>query len=216
METLGKLFGSIAKVKIMRMFLLNPGQGFENRDVADRARISNASARSEIGSLAGTGFITKKSFMKEIHPPIRKGKPVKQKIKTKRVSGWFLNEQFEYRGSLQDLLIDAEFITRDDLVRRFKKAGKIKLMLTAGVFTRNQESRLDIFIVGDNLKRNVLEKTIRNLESEIGKELEYAVFESPEFLYRANMYDKLVRDVIDAPFDAIIDLGLLQQVPKIS
>ncbi len=214
METLGKLFGSIAKVKIMRLFLLNPGQGFESKDIVARARVTSGTVRSEIAALSSVGFIIKKTFTKEIPVKAKKGKV--QKPRQKRVSGWSLNESFEYRGSLQDLLIDAEFITREDLASRFKKAGKIKLMLCAGVFMRANDSRLDLFIVGDNLKRPVLEKTIRMLESEIGKELGYAVFESPEFLYRANMYDKLVRDVIDAPFETVIDTGLLAQVPKIS
>ena len=55
---------------------------------------------------------------------------------------------------------------------------------------------------------------IRVLESEVGKELTYAIFETPEFLYRANMYDKLVRDIIDLPHIKALDINILQQVPK--
>ena len=54
------------------------------------------------------------------------------------------------------------------------------------------------------------------LEAEIGKELAYAVFDTPDFLYRANMYDKLVRDVIDFPHEKVLDIGILNQIPKVS
>ena len=82
------------------------------------------------------------------------------------------------------------------------------------MFTRDPDSRLDLLVVGDAIRRGAMESTIRMLEAEIGKELTYAIFETPEFLYRANMYDKLVRDVIDYPHERVIDGGLLSQVPK--
>lgn len=212
METLGKLFGSIAKVKIMRLFLLNQDQGFEAKDVALRARITPATARKELSALAAMDFIKKKTFSKEIVS--KKKSAPHQRIKHKRVSGWFFNQNFEYKTSLQDLLIDAEFVTPKNLIQRFKHVGKIKLMLVAGIFTRDPDSRLDLLIVGDNLKRGSIENTIRTLEAEIGKELAYTVFDSAEFFYRANMYDKLVRDVIDYPHREVINLGILSQVPK--
>lgn len=40
---------------------------------------------------------------------------------------------------------------------------------------------------------------IKGLESEIGKELDYVVFDTKEFMYRMEMYDKLVCDILDYP-----------------
>ena len=209
-EILGKLFGSVAKVKIMRLFLLNPEQGFESSDIATRSRVSRTQVRSEIANLLSIGFIQKKKFSKDIE--VKKGKKITHK--QKRVEGYIFNSAFEYKYALQDLLVDAEFLTKEDIAKRFKPLGKIKLLLTAGVFTRDPDSRLDLLVVGDVIRRGAMESTIRMLEAEIGKELTYAIFETPEFLYRANMYDKLVRDVIDYPHERVIDSGLLSQVPK--
>lgn len=209
-EILGKLFGSVAKVKIMRLFLLNPEQGFESVDIANRSRVSRALVRSEIANLLSIGFIQKKKFSKDIE--VKKGKKITHK--QKRVEGYIFNSSFEYKYALQDLLVDAEFLTKEDIAKRFKPLGKVKLLLTAGVFTRDPDSRLDLLVVGDAIRRGAMESTIRMLEAEIGKELTYAIFETPEFMYRANMYDKLVRDVIDYPHERVIDTGLLSQVPK--
>lgn len=215
METLGKLFGGTGRVKIMRLFLLNPEKGFDTGDVAARARITGTQARRELSALEKIGFIKRRMFMKSEIFKRKHGKKTVELSRTKRVSGWFFNQNFEYRNALKDVLIDAEFITNADLARRFKPAGKIKLLLVAGIFTRDPDSRLDLLLVGDNLRRNQLEKAIKILESEIGKELEYAIFDSEEFFYRSNMYDKLVRDSLDYPHDVVIDLGMLEQVPKI-
>jgi hypothetical protein len=202
-EILGKLFGGAAKVKIMRLFLLNPDRGYELKDVAVRSRVTGASARREVASLAAMGFVKRKNFTKEIEVGRSK------KIRTKKVSGWIMNSDFHYITQIKNLLIDAEFLKKEDLITRFKPAGKIKLLITSGVFRQDEESRVDFLLVGDNLKRGYLDQTIKSLEAEIGKELSYAIFTTSDFLYRLNMYDKLVRDILDFPYDKVIDNGQL-------
>ena len=58
--------------------------------------------------------------------------------------------------------------------------------------------------MGDKLKRAKIERGIRKLEAEIGVELVYAIFETKEFIYRFNMYDKLVRDILDYPHEVLL------------
>ena len=43
------------------------------------------------------------------------------------------------------------------------------------------------------------------MESEIGKELRYAFFDTQEFKYRMSIYDKLVRDILDYPHTVLVD-----------
>ena len=48
-----------------------------------------------------------------------------------------------------------------------------------------------------------------SIEAELGKELRYAVFETPDFQYRLGIYDKLIRDIFDSEHQKIIDkLGI--------
>ena len=89
-------------------------------------------------------------------------------------------------------------------------------MVASGFFTNVPDARVDLLLVGKKLKKSVIEKAIAVIESEIGKELTYALFETEDFLYRAHMYDKLVRDVIDFPHVKVVDRGVLSQVPKMS
>lgn len=212
MENLGKLFGSAAKVKIIRLFLLNQEQGFDVGDIAERSRVGSAAVRKELAALAAAGFVKKRMFVKEW--TVKKNK--KEILKKKRVQGWFFRSEFKYKEALRDLVLDTEFVDLQVLGKRLKKLGKMKLVIASGVFIKDPESRLDLLIVGDELRRQPIDTTIRMLEAEIGKELSYAVFDTPDFLYRANMYDKLVRDVIDTPHEKILDIGILNQIPKVS
>ncbi len=195
MEILGKLFGSQARVKIMRLFLLNQTTGFESSEIAKRSRVTSGAVRSELATLLSAGFVKKKMMPKALHG----------KAKSKKVIGWFFNHDFIYRTYFQDLLIDGGFLRKEDLTDRFHSVGKIKLFVVSGIFLHEKETRVDILMVGDNLKRNLIEQVVRTLESEIGKELSYAVFDTQEFLYRISMYDKLVRDILDYPHERLIE-----------
>ena len=59
-EILAKLFGGHARVKIMRLFLLNDNL-FEVEEVASRSRVAKTNVRREINTLANIGFIKHRS-----------------------------------------------------------------------------------------------------------------------------------------------------------
>lgn len=198
METLAKLFGGVARIKIMRLFILNGTSSFTIEDVISRSRVTKANARKEINALGAMGFIKQRTLVK---PGSRGAK--------KKVQAWSLNQSFQYLGAIRDLLIDPNLLLQNDLASRFKTIGKIKLMVVAGVFIGDDKSRADVLIVGDKLKKVTLQQVIRGLEAEIGKELDYVVFDTEEFKYRIDMYDKLVCDIIDLPHEKLIDSGQL-------
>ena len=180
MQILGKILGSEARVKLMRLFLLNRTKGFKGKDVAKRSRVTPAAVRRELKLLRSINFVKKKG------------------------EDWSFNPDFKYSGELEDLLINTESLDNESILRHFKSAGKTKLLLVSGVFIKNKDSRVDLLIVGDKMKRGRIEETIRKLEAEIGAELTYAVFETKEFIYRVNMYDKLVRDILDFPHQILL------------
>lgn len=198
MDILGKLLGGTARVKIMRLFLLNPEQGFETSDISDRSRLSMSIARRTMSSLSGMNFVKKRSFIKEVTDG-RSGK-----VKKKRVQGWFLNVDFPYISELKGLLIEGDFLKRDDLAKRFRPAGRVQMLVVSGIFMKNSGSRLDLLLVGDNIRKSYIQKTIAVLEAELGKELSYALFDTNDFKYRVSMYDKLLRDVFDYPHERLI------------
>lgn len=205
MEILGKLFGSENKVKIMRLFLFNPETPFTAETVANRTKTGFFSARQELLTLRQMKLIKHKSFTASV----LQRKKGKQKTVRRKMPGFVLNASFPYLQELQRLLLNKSLLKGEEIRKRLSSAGRLKLVIISGLFIQNPESRLDVLIVGDHLKRGAIEHKIRAMESEIGKELRYAAFETDEFNYRFGLYDKLVRDVLDYPHVVVFDrLGL--------
>ncbi len=210
MKELAKIFGSEARVKIMRGFLLNADQPIDSEDLAKRLRLPRTKVSNECKQLASIAFLKKKSFFKDI---VRRGKKAR-----KKTDGWQLNPEFSYNESLRGLLVEEEFLNKKELIKRFRGAGKLKLFVVSGIFIKEQEKegRVDMLIVGDNLRKSWIEDTVRKLEAEVGKELSYAVFDTKEFLYRFEMYDKLVRDILDFPHEKLVSSPALMALSTAS
>lgn len=208
MDTLGKLFGSKDIVKILRLFLLNSHEPYDVDDVTKRMRVSTAVARQELSMLANIGFVKKRSFFKEVETKRRK-KKVMQK---KRTAGFVLDEAFPYLEAVRNLVAGPDMINQKDLLKRLGRAGSLKLVMLAGVFVEDLDSRLDLLLVGDRIRRKLLENAMRELETEIGREVRYAAFGTDDFLYRLGLRDRLIRDAFDYPHATVVDrLGIEQK-----
>lgn len=199
---LEKLFGSASRIKIIRLFLLNPENFFILKEISRRARISSGTARREILLLKNVGFIKEKTETVDTLIKIKKGKI---KNKKKKINGFKLNEFFPFFIPLKNLVLNASPINREKLSKSLQSVGKIKMVIISGIFIQADNSRVDMLLVGDLLKKQRLERILKNIEAEIGKELEYAFFTTKEFMYRHDMYDKFVRDVLDYPHEKLLN-----------
>lgn len=179
MEILGKILGNPSRVKIMRLFLLNSKNGFNKKDIVKRSRVNSDIVGRELRLLSSVGFIKKYNDL------------------------WHFNRLFKYAVEFEKLLIGSETLDKKIIVNNFKKVGRVKFLLISGIFIKNKDTRVDLLVVGDKMKKSRIEEEVRKLEAEIGTELMYVVFDTKEFLYRLNMYDKLVRDILDFPHEVI-------------
>lgn len=180
MEILGKILGNPARVKLMRLFLLNPKSLFSKKYIVKRSRVSSNIARKEINLLFSVGFIKKQG------------------------TNWLYDNSFKYGRELERLLVSSDSLDKKVITGNFKKTGRVKLLLLSGIFIKSKDSTVDLLIVGDKMKKGKIEEEIKKLEAEIGAELTYSIFDTKDFLYRLDMYDKLVRDIIDFPHEVLI------------
>ncbi|MBX4206276.1 hypothetical protein KW784_00570 [Candidatus Parcubacteria bacterium] len=184
-KSIAYIFGSEAKVKIMRLFIFNPTLAFTPAEIANRAKVGSSATRKELGNLIKAGLVRK------------------------RGKSYTLNRAYRYLPAVGNFLIDANPLSEKEIVRKISTAGAIKLILTSGVFLHNPDARVDILIVGDHIKQGKLFSVMSTIEAELGKELRYAVFETSDFQYRLGVYDKLIRDILDARHEKILNkLGL--------
>ncbi|HVY72452.1 MAG TPA: hypothetical protein VG984_00140 [Candidatus Paceibacterota bacterium] len=188
-DGLQKLFGSPARVKLLRLFLFNPRLSFTLAEAGTRARVTDEDVRREVRLFASIGLVSvSKRGSKQPGRGIR----------------YVLNAEFEYVAALQNLLLNAPE-RGEDIVGRIRHAGTLKFVVLAGMFLGEWEGTLDLLIVGDRMKERKLRDEVRKLEAEIGKEIRYASLTTTDFFYRLNLNDKLIRDVLDYPHQIVLD-----------
>jgi putative transposon-encoded protein len=189
MDTLDKLFGSAAKVKVMRLFIFNQDHYFDAKTVASRTRLTAPQSRKELTNLTKIGLIR------------QKGKPGSR--------AYALNESFAYLVPLRELMTHTITISYDSMVRKIGRTCKLKSVVLSGLFLNQAESRVDMLIIGTQFNRNALTTCMKKIEAEIGKELSYAILETEDFKYRMSVGDRLVRDILEYPHQVAYDrIGL--------
>ena len=180
-KSVAHIFGSEAKVKIMRLFIFNPESVYESKSISDRVKEKPARVRKQLGELIKAGLIKKRS------------------------RGYTLDRTYPYLSALESFLIDVGPITDKEIAKRLSGVGTVKLILISGIFLHDVEARVDLLVVGDHIKKGKLMTAISLIEAELGKEIRYASFETADFQYRFGMYDKLILDILDSKNHKILN-----------
>jgi hypothetical protein len=200
MDVLAKLFGSPSRVKLMRLFLMNPEDVFDVGEMGKRSKVSGATLRKEAALLFSIGLIKQRVMVKMRPKPSGKD----DELQKRKVNGYGLNTRFPYLAALRSLVTEIA-LGKEDVAARFRNCGQLKLIIVAGIFLDETNSRVDVLLVGDKLKKPIIEGVLRRLEAELGKELTYGVMETPDFEYRFGIYDKFIRDILDYPHLVVLN-----------
>ncbi|PIR38812.1 MAG: hypothetical protein COV34_00635 [Candidatus Zambryskibacteria bacterium CG10_big_fil_rev_8_21_14_0_10_42_12] len=189
MDILEKLFGGVAKVRMMRLFLFNPDTAFPMPKIAKRIKAKQGDVRKELTVLEKIGLVKRKATT----------------YGRRKMQGYVLDPSFPYLEMLDKFLTSARPLTDKEMIRKLSRCGKIKMVVLAGIFLKDPDSRADMLVVGDQLKPKALQNAISAIEADMGRELNFAAFETPDFKYRMSVCDKLVRDIFDYPHITIHD-----------
>lgn len=199
MDILAKLFGSPSRVKLMRLFLMNPEDVFDMPEVSKRSKVASTQLRKEIKLLLDIGLIKQRVIVKMVPKRGKEGA-----FDKKKVNGYGMDPSFPYLVALRSLVTEIA-LGKEDVAARFRNCGQMKLIIVSGIFLDEASSRVDILLVGDKLKRPIIEGVLRRLEAELGKELTYGILDTAEFDYRYGIYDKFIRDVLDYPHLVVLN-----------
>ncbi|NTV40968.1 MAG: winged helix-turn-helix transcriptional regulator [Candidatus Moranbacteria bacterium] len=179
------LFGSKSRVRVLRLFLLNPESEYSVSEIAKKNMISVASVRKELNSLKKINFV---------------------KEKTKKGSKTYhLDQQFHFYPELKSLISKSTASPESKSLGRLKGIGDVKLALISGIFLNYPKSKVDMVLVVNNVSRSKLKNLMNSLEAEIGKEVSFALMNSEEFKYRLDMLDRFLLDFLEGPHTELVD-----------
>ncbi|HQT92147.1 MAG TPA: hypothetical protein PL001_08995 [Candidatus Kryptobacter bacterium] len=189
MEPLAKIFGSPARLKVLRLFMFNQNANLSLVEISGRTRLSGESVRREIVDLVAAGLVRKKG--------------------ARAAARYQVNPRFEHLAALDTFIRETTSVRPQDILAALRRAGVPRVIVLSGFFVGVLEAQIDLLVVGDNLDERALATAVHSLEAELGREIRYASFTTVDFRYRLGVYDRLLRDVFDYPHRVLIDkIGL--------
>ena len=189
MEPLARIFGSLARLKAIRLFVFNQDASFTLDEISKRLKLSKEAARHEVSELLTSGLLRKKG--------------------ERAAARYQVNKHFEYIAALDLFIRDTTNVNPKIIISTLRRAGTLQLVVLSGFFTSVLESQIDLMVVGDHLEERAIARAVHSLEAELGREIRYASFTTADFRYRFGVYDRLLRDIFDYPHRRLIDkIGL--------
>ncbi len=200
-QLLEKLFESVPKIKILRTFLRNPEENFTFSELQKRTQVKSQALKSELTKLNNIDLIQDKIVTRKEELTVRK----KVKIKKYKAKVFYVNPEFRLLTELRNLIARDSITSHKKIAQEIRSLGNVKLAVISGIFLDSERSRTDLLVVGDNIKRQRFERFLSQVESEIGRTLQYTIMNSKEFEYRRDMYDRFLRDILEYPHQKLIN-----------
>ncbi len=187
-----QLFGSKTRVKLLSLFYNNPERPFYVREITRKIDEQINSVRRELQNLLNIGIVRSVSQGNRLY--------------------YEINQKYAFHNELQSIFSKIPAKSKvikqtkedDQILKRIKKAGNVRLLFLTGAFVRGSDQQIDIFIVGD-MNSAKLAQIIGEMEKEMTRELNYTAMRLEDFDYRRNLNDRFLTDILDAKKDVLYD-----------
>lgn len=178
------LFGSKTRIKLLHLFLNNPGQAYYVREITRLIDEQINSVRRELSNMLKVGIIKSDTADNKLY--------------------YEVNQRYEHYVPLRaifadDMPKDQQSVDQTapstlDWQIKLDELGGVKLAILSGVFVQGSLSDVDLLIVGMPSPTKV-KKLVKSLEKKEGRELNYSVLPYDEFYYRLSVKDRFVTEI---------------------
>jgi len=170
------LFGH-NKLKLLKFFFYNPDQYISFRELARRTKITHKKLEEELKEAKKYYVVLEKEEGDTVY--------------------YALNRELSVFESLEHIIFELGEPFFQEMSEKVERVGNVKAVILQGVFIEKPEDRIDLCLIANDVDKKKLSAFIRTVEAEIGTEVRYTVMSSDEFVYRQNMFDKFVWDLIE-------------------
>lgn len=185
------LFGSKTRVKLLHLFLNNPGRAFYVREITRKIDEQINSVRRELANMLSIGIIKSETSNNRLY--------------------YEINQDYPHFKPLHQIFADSGVsdavgtIEANDWSKRLKALGDVRVVIFAGKLVHGSTSDVDVLIAGSTNKTQV-KKFVRELEEEENKSLNYSVMEYQDFYYRMSIKDRFVTKLLASKHTVIADI----------
>ncbi len=188
------LFGSKTRVKLLHLFLNNPGQSFFVREITRKIDEQINSVRRELANMLEVGIIISDSSNNKLY--------------------YQINQRYDYYVPFRSIFSDAKIKSPttnssnndqpEDYSSLLGGLHGARLVITAGILVDGSNSPVDILIAGDVSSVKV-KLAVKEIESTEGRDVNYSVLPYDDFYYRLSVKDKFITEILNSQHKIIID-----------
>lgn len=187
------LFGSKTRVKLLHLFLSNPGRAFYVREITRKIDEQINSVRRELANMLSVGIIKSENSNNKLY--------------------YEVNQEYVHYESLRQIFVDTtpeskalkEVETVGDWTKHLKPLGDVRVAIMAGQLIHGSDAEVDLILAG-SINKTQAKKFVKELEEDEGKSLNYVVMTYQDFYYRLSIKDKFVMSVINTKHTVIADI----------
>lgn len=179
------LFGSKARVRLLRFLLLNSEREFSLEETAEKTLLKRVEMNRELNHLKKIKLINERS------------KKNKKFI--------LVNPSFPFYTELKNLFSKSDIDAQSKAFQKLATVGEVKLVLVSGVFLNYAKSKADMILVVNNVNRSKLKAAMSYLEAEVGREIRFVLMNGEELHYRLNMMDRFLMEFLENSHQEIVN-----------
>lgn len=183
------LFSSKTRVKLLYLFLNNPGRSFYVREITRKVDEQINSVRRELSNMLEVGII--KSDSKN------------NKLYYEADTEYQFYKPFHEIFSNQNAPVEVAD-TMDDMAKKLKTAGDVRVAILAGKLVNSYDNDVDLLVAG-NVSKVKLKNIVKSIEEEKGVTLAYTVLPYEDFYYRLSVHDQFIDKILKSKHSVVID-----------
>ena len=191
------LFGSKTRVKLLHLFLNNPGKSFYVREITRLIDEQINSVRRELANMVTVGIVTSDNANNKLY--------------------YTVDQRYEHYVPLRAIFSD-ETVHRNQSTESaggweslFHDLADARLVVASGVLVKGSMGPVDVLVVGDVAKAQ-LGKVVKEIEKRVGREVNYSVLTQAEFYYRLSVRDKFISQLLGGKYRIVVDTdGMLEK-----
>ena len=193
------LFGSKTRVKLLHLFLNNPGKAFYVREITRLIDEQINSIRRELSNMLEVGIITSDSADNKLY--------------------YEINQRYEYYVPFRAIFADERMEKASERVIEanwhdlVKELSGLRMAILAGVLVKGSESTVDLLLVGD-IPSVKLKNVMKHVEKVESRELNYTVLSYDEFYYRLSVRDKFITQILNGKHMVLVDTDNILKLQK--
>lgn len=174
---LKNLFVSEVRLRILELLLTTPGEALHVRAIVRKVDAEINAVRRELNNLFDIGLLTRRQSSNKIFYTVN-------------------TSHFLYSELLSMVAKDTGLGA--DIIKNKESLGEVEFAVMSLAFLKGRKSTqldVDLFLVG-NINFEVASRIIKTYEKKVGKELNYSVMTSDEFLFRKRKNDSFIFKVL--------------------